>query len=316
MLSRIAESLYWIGRYVERAEGTARILDVHVHGMLQDPWLDQEAACRSLLTIMGAEAADPQVSTARVVTLLGLDQGSPSSVVGALAAARENARGVRETISSEMWECLNATWLGLPGARLRIEQQGMHEFFEWVKERCSLMTGLTEATMSRDDGWLFLMLGRNVERADMTARLMSTHHYAGGCVQSWQTLLLSCGAWETFLRTYRGAISDRHAAEFLLLDRLFPRSAFAAFAAAESCLSEIEAVGGPGPGRAGVATEAQRIVGRARTDLEFRGPDELLANLGAVLASLQRACSQVNVAVTQRYFRATSYVTWASRVMA
>jgi uncharacterized alpha-E superfamily protein len=308
MLSRIAESLYWIGRYVERAEGTARILDVHVHGMLQDPWVDQEEACRSLLSVMGVGTADQQVSTIRVVSVLGLEQGSPSSVVGALTAARENARGVRETISTEMWECLNATWLGLPAARLRIEQQGMHAFFGWVRERCSLLAGLTEATMSRDDGWLFLMLGRSIERADMTARLLSTHADAGGSIQSWLTLLRSCGAWETFLRTYRGALDDRHAAEFLLLDRLFPRSVFAALSAAESCLDELEQSSGL---RAGVATEAQRIIGRARTDLEFRGLDELLAHLTSVLTALERACSQANSAVSRRYFRATTAVTWA-----
>lgn len=306
MLSRIAESLYWIGRYAERAEGTARILDVHVHGM--DPWVDQDAACRSLLTVMGVSTADQQVSTIRVVGLLGLDQSSPSSVVGALAAARENARGARETISTEMWECLNATWLGLPAARIRIEQQGMHAFFGWVRERCSLLAGLTEATMSRDDGWLFLMLGRHLERADMTARLLSTHADAGGSIQSWLTLLRSCGAWETFLRTYRGSLTDRHAAEFLLLDRLFPRSAFAALSAAESCLDELEQATGP---RAGVATDAQRVIGRARTDLEFRGVDELLTDLSSVLSNVEVACSQANTAITERYFRATAAVTWA-----
>jgi uncharacterized alpha-E superfamily protein len=314
MLSRIAESLYWIGRYIERAEGTARILDVHVHGMLADPRIDQEIACRSLLTGRGVSTADQQVSTVRVVGLLGLDQSSPRSVVGALAAARANARGARETISSEMWECLNATWLGLPAARLRIEQQGMHAFFGWVRERCSLMAGLTEATMSHDDGWLFLMLGRSLERADMTARLLSTHADAGGSIQSWLTLLRSCGAWETFLRTYRGALDDRHAAEFLLLDRLFPRSVFAALSAAESCLADLEPVGGQGQAsRAGVATEAQRIIGRARTDLEFRGLDDLLTSLSAVLSNVERACSQVNTAVSGRYFRATTAIAWAPR---
>ncbi|WP_020521118.1 alpha-E domain-containing protein [Catelliglobosispora koreensis] len=308
MLSRIAESLYWIGRYAERAEGTARILDVHVHGMLQDPWVDQEEACRSLLKVMGVTTDATQVSTLQVVSLLGLEQASPSSVVGALAAARENARGARETISTEMWECLNATWLGLPAARIRIEQQGMHAFFGWVRERCSLLNGLTEATMSRDDGWLFLMLGRSIERADMTARLLSTHADAGGSIQSWLSLLRSCGAWETFLRTYRGALTDRHAAEFLLLDRLFPRSAFAALSAAESCLDELEQATGP---RAGVATDAHRIIGRARTDLEFRGVDELLSNLSSVLSTVERACSRANTAITGRYFRATAAVTWA-----
>jgi uncharacterized alpha-E superfamily protein len=311
MLSRIAESLYWIGRYVERAEDTARILDVHLHRMLADPWVDDEAACRSLLSVMGMSESDSPVSAARVIATLGLEQESTSSVVGALAAARENARGARETVSTDMWESLNTTWHALPEARRRAEQVGVHALFRWVRERCSVLAGLADATMSRDDGWLFLVLGRSVERVDMTARLLSTHTGVGGSIPSWLTLLRSCGAWETFLRTYRGLLDDRHAAEFLLLDRLFPRSVYAALATAESCLAELE----PDPGRAGVTTPAQRLIGRTRTSLEFRGVDELLADLGPMLAELQRACSGVNQAVTARYFRQTRAVAWVGELV-
>jgi uncharacterized alpha-E superfamily protein len=306
MLSRIAESLYWIGRYVERAEDTARILDVHLQRMLADPWTSEDAACRSLLAVMGMPDIEGPFTSSRVVSLLGLDDRNPSSVVGSLAAARENARGARETVSSEMWECLNSTWHGLPNARRRVEQQGVHAFFRWVRERCAVMAGLTDATMSRDEGWLFLVLGRSVERVDMTARLLRTHERAGGSIPSWLTLLRSSGAWETFLRTYRGSLDDRHAAEFLLLDRLFPRSVFAALSTAESCLTDLE----PDPGRAGVATDAQRIVGRARTNLEFRGADDLIDDLSPVLTSLERTCKQVNDAVSRRYFRQTTAVNW------
>ena len=306
MLSRIAESLYWIGRYVERAEDTARILDVHLQRMLADPWTQEDAACRSLLRVMGKPQEDGPFTSARVVGLLGLDERNPSSVVGALTAARENARGSRETVSSEMWECLNTTWHGLQNARRRVEQQGPHSFFRWVRERCAVMAGLTDATMSRDEGWMFLVLGRSIERVDMTARLLRTHERAGGSIPSWLTLLRSSGAWETFLRTYRGSLDDRHAAEFLLLDRLFPRSVFAALSTAEGCLADLE----PDPGRAGVATDAQRIVGRARTNLEFRGADDLIDDLSPVLASLELTCKQVNDAVSRRYFRQTTAVNW------
>ncbi|MGI5214276.1 alpha-E domain-containing protein [Plantactinospora sp. CA-290183] len=317
MLSRIAESLYWIGRYVERAEDTARILDVHLHRMLADPWVDEATACRSLLGVMGVEPLDQPITAARVVGVLGLDETSPSSVVGALAAARENARGARETVSADMWECLNSTWHGLRGAQRRVEQHGVHSFFRWVRERCAVMSGLTDATMSRDEGWLFLVLGRSVERVDMTSRLLSTHVRAGGSIPSWLTLLRACGAWETFLRTYRGSLDDRHAAEFLLLDRLFPRSVFAALSRAETCLAELEPSGGPGrPGRAGVSTEAQRIIGRARTGLEFRAADELIGDLATVLAGLEGTCSQVNDAISRRYFRQTSAVAWLPEAVA
>jgi uncharacterized alpha-E superfamily protein len=326
MLSRIAESLFWIGRYVERAEATARILDVHLHLLLEDPWVDEDAACRSLLAVMGmpvppsderADVSDPAgtprlVGVARVLDQLGFDGSSPGSVVGALSAARENARGARETVSSEMWECLNVTWHTLPEVRRTSERLGMHSFFRWVRERCSVMAGLTDATMSRDDGWLFLVLGRSLERVDMTARLLSMHMRAGGSVPSWLTLLRSCGAWETYVRTYRGGLEDRDATEFLLLDRLFPRSVFHALSTAEFCLDGLEtASASPGAGRAGVSDEARRIVGRTRTHLEFRRADELLTDLQAVLAGLQTACSQVSDAVSRRYFRHTAAVTWA-----
>jgi uncharacterized alpha-E superfamily protein len=188
MLSRIAESLYWIGRYIERAEDTARILEVHLHHLLEDPWVDSDAACRSLLTVMGMPVPEGPIGPPRVLELLSFDADNPSSVVGALSAARENARGARETVSSEMWECLNATWHGVPEARRRSERVGVHTFFRWVRERCAVMAGLTDATMSRDEGWLFLVLGRSLERVDMTARLLSTHTVAGGSIPSWLTL--------------------------------------------------------------------------------------------------------------------------------
>jgi uncharacterized alpha-E superfamily protein len=313
MLSRIAESLYWIGRYVERAEDTARILDVHLHRMLQDPWTDEDLACRSLLAVMGSAPAPELIGLTGVVERLGLDVGDPGSVLGALAAARESARSCRETVSEEMWECLNTTWLGLADARARIELRGVHPFFQWVRERCSVLAGLADATMSRDEGWLFLVLGRSIERVDMTARLLSTHTRAGGSIPSWLTLLRSCGAWENYLRTYRGSLSDRHAAEFLILDRLFPRSILAALVTAEACLDDLE----PGPaGRVGVRTEAQRILGRARTDLAYRSQDELLTGLGSTLAGLQRTCSAVSEAISTRYFRQTAAVAWTAGAVA
>jgi uncharacterized alpha-E superfamily protein len=314
MLSRIAESLFWIGRYVERAEDTARILDVHLQLMLQDPWTDEERACQSLLTVMGGRASDESTPSLRgVIERLGLERKSTSSVLGALAAARENARGARETVPADMWETLNTTWHGLATARQRIEERGVHNFFAWVRDRCSVLAGVADATMSRDEGWLFLMLGRSLERVDMTARLLSTHRRAGGTIPSWLTLLRACGAWETYLRTYRGALDDRHAAEFLLLDRLFPRSVLAALVTAEDCVVELESsLGMSRTSRVGMGTDAQRILGRARTDLAYRSPDELIADLGPVLERLERTCTRVNDAVSVRYFRQTAAVEWTA----
>jgi uncharacterized alpha-E superfamily protein len=171
--------------------------------------------------------------------------------------------------------------------------------------------------MSRDEGWLFLVLGRRVERVDMTSRLLATHVRAGGTVPSWLPLLRSCGAWESYLRTYRGALSEPHAAEFLLLDRLFPRSVLAALVAAEGCLNELEPVVGLSrSGRVGAGSPPQRILGRIRTDLAYRSPDELLDDLTAVLSRLERACSECNAAVSARYFRTTAVVSWRSELVA
>ena len=117
MLSRIAESLYWIGRYAERAEDTARILDVHVHRLLEDPSVDEDAACRALLGVMGMQRpTEPRRQRRRRrSSILAFDTPDTTSIVGGLGAARENARGAREAISSEMWECLNTTYNALPG---------------------------------------------------------------------------------------------------------------------------------------------------------------------------------------------------------
>ena len=308
MLSRIAESLFWIGRYVERADDTARILDVHLQLLLEDPWTDEDGACASLLGVMGVTVTpDEAVGRRRVLELLAYDPDNPSSIVGALGGARENARRARETVSSEMWEALNTTWNALDDVRR--DAMSAHSFFAWVRERAAVVAGIADATMSRDDGWHFLVLGRSLERADMTARLIATRALAGGG-PSWTHLLRSCGAYESFLRTYRGMVGEEYAAEFLLLDRLFPRSVFHALSTAELSLTEL----GPSADRAGVAEESRRVLGRVRTGLEFRGPAELLADLPTEMERIQRACSAASDAVSGRYFPRGSAQVWVGEV--
>ena len=306
MLSRIAESLYWVGRYVERAEDTARLLDVHVHHILEDPTVREDAACRVLLGVMGAQPPSGPVDVQRVVDLLGFDSSDGCSIIGALGAARENARGVRDVLSTEMWECLNATWLALPAWRRRVEEMGSHAFFEFVKARTAMMAGLTDSTMARDEGWRFLVLGRSLERIDMTARLLLAGFSDPSESQDWITTLRSCSAHEAFLRTYQRSADPFLVAEFLLLDRLFPRSAFHALGVAERCLAEL----GPSAGRAGQEDEARRILGRARNELEFAGVRELLADVPSHLRTLQAACAEAGAAVARRFFRHSAPVEW------
>jgi uncharacterized alpha-E superfamily protein len=310
MLSRIAESLFWIGRYVERADDTARILDIHLQTLLEDPWLEEGEACRSLLSVMGSEvdeARTADVDRSVVLDLLAFDTSNSSSIIGALGAARENARRARETISSEMWECLNTTWIGIGDARQRATTA--HHFMEWVRERAAVVAGIADSTMSRDDSWHFLVLGRSLERADMTARLVATSTIAEGS-PSWSTLLRSCGAFESFVRTYRGVATDLAAAEFLLLDRLFPRSVLHALQEAEERLEQLS----PPYERAGVSDEARRALGRARTSLEYRSLDEVTEDLPEEMEAVQRACSVASEAVSARYFPGVAATAWLEEV--
>ncbi|MGQ0630716.1 MAG: alpha-E domain-containing protein [Sporichthyaceae bacterium] len=298
MLSRIAESTFWIGRYLERADSTARILDVHVQMLVEDPWVDEATACSSLMEVMGVEGDDLAVTGRQVLAALAYDPANASSIAGSLSAARENARGSRETISAEIFEALNSTWIDLPDKRRRADRMGPHTFFAWARECTALMSGLVDSTMSRDESWTFLTLGRSLERADMTARLLMLRTIPGGRAPTWGTLLRSCGAYESYLRTYRGPVREDRAAEFLMVDRLSPRSVFAALSNAERCLHTLD----PVAGRSGFADDARRMLGRARADLEFRSPGDLLANFSADLEALQATCSTVSDAIAERYF--------------
>jgi uncharacterized alpha-E superfamily protein len=264
VLSRIAESLFWIGRYVERADDTARLLDVHLQILLEDPWAEEDLACRSLLSVMDRPnpPEDQVVGRTTVLDALAYDRFSPSSLAGALVAARENARRAREVISTELWESLNSTWNQLPS---HLRPARPHDYFTWVRERAAVVGGIIDATISRDETWAFMVLGRSIERADMTARLLTTRALAGAGGPGWTTLLRSCGAHEAFLRTYKGTASDERAAGFLLLDRLFPRSIVFALNQADACLSALE----PVADRA-IVDDARRHIGLVRTNLEYR----------------------------------------------
>jgi uncharacterized alpha-E superfamily protein len=304
VLSRIAESLFWIGRYIERADDTARILDAFLARLLEDPWRDEDAQCRALLAILGTKPpTDIRLSSGDVLERLAFDIKDASSIAGAVAAARDNARGAREAISSEMWECLNVTWHTLPARRMAADRLGPALFLGFVRERSAVLAGLAESTMSRDEGWRFLILGRSLERVDMTARLVSVQLLA----DDWRTVLRACGAHEAFLRTHGGTLQPQQVAEFLLLDRLFPRSALHALTTAEQCLRELA----PSLERAGVTDAARRPIGQVRTRLEYADTGALLDELPAHLRALQHACAAASAAIADRYFQHTSALSWA-----
>ena len=270
MLSRIAESLFWIGRYVERADDTARILDVHTQRLVEDPWIDERRACANLLALMGSPDAGERGRHRAGAGHARLRPHQPElDRRRAVGGPGERPRRPRGALSAEIWESLNVTHNALPQQRTMARRYGPHSLFRFVRERSAMVFGLADATMSRDESWLFLILGRSLERVDMTSRIISTRVLAGDAAPSWTLVLRSTGAYEPYLRTYRGMVNSSRAAEFLLLDRLFPRSVFAALEQAEACLAELERSTVRDAARIGVAGEAHRIVGRARTMLEF-----------------------------------------------
>ena len=171
-----------------------------------------------------------------------------------------------------------------------------------------MFAGLAESTMSRDDGWRFLLLGRSLERVDMTARLLSARYGESWGEAGWVTTLRSCGAYEAYLRTYQRAVDVSLAAEFLVLDRLFPRSVFTALRTAEACLAELD----PSFGRAGLDDPARRSLGQARTELEFRSGDDLIGDLPGHLYRLQQHCFDAGSAIAARYFRETAPLEWST----
>ncbi|MDT4918791.1 MAG: hypothetical protein QOH89_3491 [Pseudonocardiales bacterium] len=304
MLSRIAESLYWIGRYVERAEDTSRIVDVHLSLLLDDPWAPEDVVCASLLSAMGHEPGGP-VRRGEVLDTLVWNAATPASVLGSIKAARENGRRSREVVSSELWESVNVTWheASLPGRRAY-----PHAFLTWVRERAAAFNGVAAGTLSRDEAYLFLVLGRNIERADMIARLAAARALAGNAGPSWVTLLQSCGAYQAFLRSARGAVDERRAAEFLLLDPLFPRSLMSALVVAERSLDDL--AGLHGTTERGKAVQAQRVLGMIRSELEFAPPAELLEDVYQVMERVQSACSVASDAIASRYFPKGVVTSW------
>ena len=172
MLARNAESLYWIGRYVERADDTARILDVSVHQLLEDATVDADTAAACCSRSSGI--TPPEGTELDVWGLTELVAMSPETGFDRVLDRQRPGEhpGAREVVSSELWQCINAMWNAVPERQRAARRVGPHEFFTFVEDRAAMFAGLADSTMSRDDGWRFLVLGRSVERVDMIVRLL------------------------------------------------------------------------------------------------------------------------------------------------
>lgn len=260
MLSRVASHLFWLSRYMERAENMARILDVGHSLALLSGQQDEQAALEPLVIIDSTEAfratSRPQTPD-QVARFMAWDLSFPSSIARCLEASRENARSVRGSITSEMWENINDTWLQL-GVKRRTEREPIDAaFFDWVKERSHLFSGVTVATIRRDQPYLFIRLGSFIERADNTARILSVkqaRRTAGladedddGLTDYYRlsAVLRSVSALEAYRDIYRDAIEARRVAELLIFDPTVPRSLRSCFDQIERILAELP----QGPGK-------------------------------------------------------------------
>jgi uncharacterized alpha-E superfamily protein len=242
MLSRIAESLYWMGRNLERADDTARILDINVRHMLEaDEGATEEMQWTPLLTIVDADVPylarhpDGQVTVQRVIRYLTQDKDYPGSLYNSLRLARENARVVRDRITQEMWEAINQFWLSTDRhLKTRLQPWQAAEFYSYVHREVALFFGLTQSTMMRGEAYGFTALGSLQERADMTARILDVRYHlllpdltlVGSPLDyyQWGALLKSLSGFESYRRRYHSGIRPIDVVEFVLLDADFPRS--------------------------------------------------------------------------------------------
>ena len=320
MLSRTADHLFWMARYIERAENTARMLDVTLTTSLL-PQSPQQAArgWRAMLGISelqpSFDAVHSSMSVPAVLDFMVRDPGNPSSIYSCLQAARENARAVRGSLTTDVWETHNYTWLQLQ-TQLR---DGMllsdpKQFFEWVKFRSHLSRGVTIGTMLKDEAFYFTRLGTFLERADNTARILDVkfHEMAetpanGGARGSaensgaphyldyyyWAAVLRSVSAFEIYRRVYRDVITPLRVAELLILRRDMPRSLAASVDEVCSNLDQVE------NDRSG---ETARRAGLLRAELAFGRVEDLLANgMHAFLTGFLERVNDIGQRISQDF---------------
>jgi uncharacterized alpha-E superfamily protein len=298
MLSRVAESLYWTARYIERAEDTSRLLHANFHGLLDADLPDRGRAWRDLILFLGRDDVFSEhfsEYTAQTVAEFVLwHPANPDAVTSCVARARENARGVREQISNEMWEHLNRMHLHASRARPAAVLASPHDFFVRIREGSHAFQGVMKATLSRGEAYEFLELGAHLERADSTARLLAvkvpglTAAEPESVTHAWlSNLLKSFGAYEAYRKQESGDLRADRVVAYLLLERRLPRAVCFCL---ELCLSAIRAISGD-------SSRPDRAIGRVFSELAFtdlRGLDDTTAILlTRVMLGLQDAADEI-----------------------
>jgi uncharacterized alpha-E superfamily protein len=283
MLSRTADHLFWMARYTERAENTARMLDVNIQtSMLPQSAEDAEQGWRAMLGISELQHAFDQkhrsLEASKVLDFMVRDRSNPSSIASCLTEARENARAVRGTLTTEVWEIQNQTWLDMQ-KRLNSDllETDPAKFFEWVKYRSHLSRGVTLGTMLRDEAVHFIRLGTFLERADNTARILDVKYHGAKEPQGdemsqrdfyyWGALLRSVSGFEIYRKVYRDVITPARIAELLMLRGDMPRSLLACMEEVVSNLREVHN---------DVSADTERFAGRMHAQLKFGRIDDIL----------------------------------------
>jgi uncharacterized alpha-E superfamily protein len=313
MLSRVAHSLYWMSRYIERAENIARLLEVNLQFLLDFQGIQDDPAKEHWGSILASSGDGKLFATlydaadSRTVTeFLALDLRNPSSILSCVFTARENARMIRDQISVEMWETINELYLFLKAhSTAEIWAAGPYEFFQDIKRNSHLFQGLTDSTYPRNEGWEFIQFGKLLERADKTTRILDVKYHillpsstdVGGALDTaqWQAVLRSASALEAYRRFYVREILAWKVAEFLVFSDSFPRSLHYCVAQIDDFLRRILGETGARP-RTGAARAARRLL----ADLQSLTIDDILEQgLHEFLLETQTALDRIGDEVVQ-----------------
>ncbi len=305
MLSRVADSLYWMSRYLERAEHTVRMLDVNFAMTLDPSNTSEDARWRRLLLALGGRGDDWRGNSHELVQTLTHDETNPASIKSAIAVARENARQVREEIATEQWLQLNRLYHLVNEDPGSIRATPPEEFLSAVLDGLHLFQGVTDTAMSHGEGWLFIQVGRSIERASSIAALLATnelgaaHQQAaaselpvGGSHQflEWIGLLRCCTAFEAYCNVYTADLTESQILEFLLLNKDFPHAVRYSVDRLREALLALE-------GESGrlAPQELVRVSGRLQAALHFADiADVLQGGVSDYLAMIARECRLVH----------------------
>ena len=313
MLSRVADSLYWMSRYLERAEHTTRLLEVNLNLMLDESAASAERRWQRVLLALGNPkdvewTGDPYALTYE----LTFDTAHKGSILSCIISARENSRHVREQISTEQWHRLNSLYLevtrpGIGGEADSFKSERQGEFLQRVMEAVHQFQGVTDSTMSHGEGWQFIQVGRYIERASATAKLLEAYHEdlwklpeqlpGGNEYLDWMGLLRSATAFEAYCKVYTADLSPEKILEFLLLDAEFPHSLRFAIDSLQHALEAIHAESGKNR-----AMQLSMLAGRLQASLSFSQVDDILeGDVIAYLRNIQAQCDEIHESIFELY---------------